>query len=215
MPVGFGFSAGDFIAALKLVGTVIDALRDSGESGTAYRELVKELYSLETALIHVKRLDGEEIPQAEIISLRQAAAQCQSTIDDFWRKVQKYQPHLGFNQAVTPAKTAYMKIRWAVCRKDDLARFKASLCGHTEAINILLNAIAMCASLAQYYSIHNLILFRHRSRISLHVRAQKQQHGTLTSMIKSSYFQCMRKLCCIADSVARYVDQPRWTFPTM
>ncbi len=102
MAVGFGFSAGDFIAALKLVSTVIDAVRDSGEAGNAYRELVKESYSLETALLHVKRLDGEEIPQAEIISLRQVAAQCRSTIDDFWKKVQKYQPHLGSNQSTTP-----------------------------------------------------------------------------------------------------------------
>ena len=150
MPVGFGFSAGDFIAALKLVGTVIDALRDSGEVGLAYRELVRELYGLETALLHVKRLDGEEIPQAQVISLRQVAAQCQSTIDDFWKKIQKYQPHLGPTHSVTPIKSGWMKIRWAVCKKDDLTKFKANLAGHTEAINILLNAIAMCASLLRH-----------------------------------------------------------------
>jgi Fungal N-terminal domain of STAND proteins len=157
MPVGFGFSAGDFIAALKLVGTVIDALRDSGEAGTAYRELVQELHSLETALLHVKRLNGEEIPQAEIISLRQVAAQCQSTIDDFGTKVQKYQPHLSFNHSATPVKSGWMKIRWAVCKKDDVAKFKARLAGHTEAISILLNAIAMCACLARHYSLQTCL----------------------------------------------------------
>lgn len=40
MPVGFGFSAGDFIAAIQLVSTVIDALRDSGDSSTEYRALI-------------------------------------------------------------------------------------------------------------------------------------------------------------------------------
>jgi Fungal N-terminal domain of STAND proteins len=157
MPVGFGFSAGDFVAALKLVGTVIDALRDSGEAGTAYRELFRELHSLETALLYVRRLDGEEIPQAEIISLRQVAAQCQSTIDDFGKKVQKYQPHLGFNHSPTPVKSGWMKIRWAVCKKDDIAKFKARLVGHTEAINILINAIAMCACLARRYSVQTCL----------------------------------------------------------
>lgn len=150
MPLGFGFSAGDFIAALKLVGTIIDALRDSGEAGAAYRELVRELYSLETALLQVKRLDGEEIPQAQIISLRQVAAECQSTIDDFGKKIQKYQPHLSSSHSSTSVKGAWMKIRWALCKKDDLAKFKACLSGHTESINMLLLAIEMCVYLARY-----------------------------------------------------------------
>ena len=150
MPVGFGFSAGDIIAALKLVDTVIDALRDSGEAGLAYRELVRELYSLETALLHVKRLDGADLPQAEVISLRQVAAQCHSTIDDFWKKVQQYQPHLGPSHSATPIKSGWMKIRWAICKKDDLTKFKANLAGHTEAINILLNAMAMCSLLLRH-----------------------------------------------------------------
>ncbi len=51
MAVPFGFSAGDFIAALKVVKDVIDALHDSGGAGAEYRELIDELYLLETALL--------------------------------------------------------------------------------------------------------------------------------------------------------------------
>jgi hypothetical protein len=40
MPVSFGFSVGDFIAVIELVGTVVDALRSSGNAGAEYRELV-------------------------------------------------------------------------------------------------------------------------------------------------------------------------------
>ena len=47
MSAGFGFSIGDFLAALELVSTVIDALRDSGQAGNVYRELLHQLYSLE------------------------------------------------------------------------------------------------------------------------------------------------------------------------
>jgi hypothetical protein len=83
MPVGFGFSAGDFIAALELVGTVIDALRDSGSASAEYRELLRVLYSLETVLIQVKRLEVHESQRAELVAPRKAAAQCQQTIDDF------------------------------------------------------------------------------------------------------------------------------------
>ena len=44
MSVGFGFSAGDFIAALELVTTVVNALRESGDSSTEYQSLIKQLY---------------------------------------------------------------------------------------------------------------------------------------------------------------------------
>jgi hypothetical protein len=54
MSVSFGFSAGDFIAAIELVGTVIDALLSSSTASLEYRELISQLLSLETALIQVK-----------------------------------------------------------------------------------------------------------------------------------------------------------------
>lgn len=94
MSVGFGFSIGDFLAALKLVGTVIDALSEASASGAACRELLHQLVTLETALLQVKRLDLENEQRTENIALCQAAAQCQRTIDEFWNKIQKYQPHL-------------------------------------------------------------------------------------------------------------------------
>jgi hypothetical protein len=71
MSVGFGFSTGDLIAAIELVGTVVDALRSSGNVGAEYRELVCQLLSLESALIQVKRLESEESQYAEVIALRQ------------------------------------------------------------------------------------------------------------------------------------------------
>ena len=90
MPVGFGFSAGDFISALELVAIVVDAVRDSGNACAEYRELVRQLFSLETALLQVNRLDFDDTQYAEYIALRQAASQCQLTIDAFWKKAQKY-----------------------------------------------------------------------------------------------------------------------------
>jgi hypothetical protein len=151
MSVGFGFSAGDFIAALELVGTVIDALRDSGSAIAEYRELLGVLYSLETSLIHVKRLEVHGLQNAELIALRQAAAQCQRTIDNFLIKVQKYQSHLASSSGMSNSrlKTSWMKIKWAVCKKDDLSKFKADLIGHTESIQLLLAVTQMYASGSQ------------------------------------------------------------------
>ena len=144
MPVGFGFSAGDFIAALGLVKTVISALENSGNASTEYRELLSELRSLETALIGVKRITLDESQYAEHIALHQAAAQCQRTIDDFWTKIEAYQPHLrwgaGSGQRL---KDRWAKIRWAVCKKDDIAKLKADLTIHAQSLQLLLTTLQL------------------------------------------------------------------------
>jgi hypothetical protein len=146
MSVGFGFSAGDFIAAIDLVGTVIDALRSSSTASLEYRELNSQLLSLETALIEVKRLDFEESQYAEVIALRQAAGQCHRTIDGFLKKIEKYQPSLSGNSEGHRVRDAWTKVKWALCKKDDVANFKADLVGHTESIQLLLTTVQTYSS---------------------------------------------------------------------
>lgn len=143
MSVGFGFSVGDFITAIELVSTVIDALRSSGQAGSDYLELSGQLLSLETALIQVKRIEFEESQYAEVIALRQAAAQCRRTIDKFWEDAKNYQPALTGIKTGSKIRDKWMKIKWAICRKDDVSKFKADLVGHTESIQLLLITVQM------------------------------------------------------------------------
>lgn len=141
--MSFGFSVGDFIAALELVGTVVNALRESGGSGPEYRELVSQLHSLETALLQVKQLELDEEQRSEYIALRQSASQCQRTIDNFWTKIKKYQKHLRTGGSTSKLKDGWMKIRWEMCQQGDLARFKADLAAHTQSINIIMTALQL------------------------------------------------------------------------
>lgn len=143
MSVGFGFSVGDFLAAIEPVGTVIDALRSSGEAVSGYRELLGQLLSLESTLIQIRRTEFDDSQYAEVIALRQAAAQCRRSIDEFWEKVKKFQSSLSGNGSGSTIKDRWMKIKWAVCKRDDLARFKADLIGHTESIQLLLATVQM------------------------------------------------------------------------
>jgi hypothetical protein len=144
MPVGFGFSAGDFISALELVATVISALRNSGTSSAEYCDLISQLYALETALLRVKQLEPDDSQHVELVALRQAAAQCQQTIDSFWEKIKKYQPSLKIGGSGTLVKDGWMRVKWALCKKEDVVRFKADLMAHTESIEILLTTVHMC-----------------------------------------------------------------------
>ncbi|MCJ1240903.1 hypothetical protein MMC14_008907 [Varicellaria rhodocarpa] len=138
------FSMGDFVAALELVGTVIDALREVRGAGAEFRSLIHELSTLKTALLKVKEVELAESQGDQKISLQQAAVQCQRTIDDFWVKVSRYQPLLRQGDSGSHLKDGWMKIKWAVCKKEDLAKFKADLMGHTNAIELLLMAVQMC-----------------------------------------------------------------------
>ena len=159
MSVGFGFSAGDFIAALNLVRDVVDALQASSTARTEYRELLRQLYSLEAALQQVNRLELDDTDDggsslgrnSEIVALRQTAAQCQRTIDDFFVRIKSYQPYLtadGSMQKPTSRwKARWKKVQWTLCRKDDVAKLQADLIGHTESINLLLTTLQMYGSL--------------------------------------------------------------------
>lgn len=143
MSAGFGFSAGDFIAALKLVSTIISALRSSDTSSTEYQALICQLETLKAVLEQVQELELDDTYHTEVVALRQASTQCRRAIDPFWEKIRKYQPSLGVEVSGSAIKDGWGKVKWAVCKREDIARFKADLMGHTESIELLLTIVHM------------------------------------------------------------------------
>lgn len=141
MSVGFGFSVGDFIAAIQLVRTVIDALSTSSHSSVELQELLRQLQSLDTALREVETLQVDESLFAEILALKQSAAQCQMTINEFLQNTESYQPHLL--QSSNVLKGSWKKVKWALCKSKDVNKFKADLVIHTESIQLLLATMQM------------------------------------------------------------------------
>ncbi|KAJ0419919.1 hypothetical protein BJY00DRAFT_285409 [Aspergillus carlsbadensis] len=188
MPIGFGFSVGDILATLKLVGTVIDSLRESSHAGSNFRSLIQELYALETALLHVKRLELDESQNADKVALRNTACQCQRTIDAFYAKIQKYQPHLRDGGTGSRLRDGWAKIKWAVCRQDDVDTFRAEIQGHTSSIGILLATVHMRTQATG------------QSRSDLH---QKRLGSTIQAMLR----EVVQKLGQIAGAMAQSVEQ--------
>jgi hypothetical protein len=146
MSVGFGFSSGDFIAALKLVTTVVSALWDSEGSSTEYQALVSQLETLETVLLRVQKLEPDDSYHVELVALRQAAAQCQKTINRFWGNILKYQPSFDIHGSGNRLRDGWKKVQWALCKKEELIRFKIDLMGHTESIELWLTIVQMYVS---------------------------------------------------------------------
>ncbi|KAL8958663.1 MAG: hypothetical protein Q9183_005792, partial [Haloplaca sp. 2 TL-2023] len=177
MSVGFGFSAGDFIAAIKLVAPVIDALSESSKSSFELRELLGQLYSLETALLGVKSLEIDESLHAEQVALRQTAAQCQRTITSFLHWISGYQRPLLRNDGTIGER--WKKIKWAVCRKKDLEQFKMDLMAHTESIQLL------------------LMLLQFKNSNSNHVHQQANQRS-MVSLVQDGFSGCMQRISGIS-----------------
>ncbi|KAJ4294376.1 hypothetical protein N0V90_008066 [Kalmusia sp. IMI 367209] len=186
--MSFGFSVGDFLAVLKLVGTVIDGLRESSHVSTSVRSLINELNSLETALLRVKRLDLGADQNAERVALRQAASRCQQTIDAFYKKLQKDQPYLQQQSGLDfNMKAAWAKIKWAVGKGDDLETFRAKIRGPTNSIERLLLTTQMEATIVQG-------------------RTRDLQHERVAHTIRNFSRQAMEALSSIFVSVTQSVQ---------
>ncbi|KAG0652061.1 hypothetical protein D0Z07_1460 [Hyphodiscus hymeniophilus] len=186
MSVGFGFSVGDFISALELVATVVDALREAGDASRRYRELIRQLDGLESVLLRVKRVELDESQHAEHVALQQAASQCQQTVNEFWQKIKKYQPMLG-STGSSRLKENWMKIRWAVCKKEDINAFKSDVAAHTESIQLLLTTIQM-------------------SRANLLERKNEQRSLSLAGRIQAAYFECMNKISAVFEATSAQMN---------
>ena len=140
----FGFSVGDFVSGINLIRELIKALEDSAGSSADYVDLIRELYSLERALLEVKHLDLDESQEPQNLALRQAATQCQQTIDEFLQRTHKFQPALRAFGSKSSWRDGLRKVEWALCKKDDVQKFGAQLLGHTTSINLMMMTIQLC-----------------------------------------------------------------------
>ncbi|KAF1960248.1 hypothetical protein CC80DRAFT_544697 [Byssothecium circinans] len=157
--MSFGFAVGDFIAALNLVHDTIEAISDSHGSSAQYRSLFRELYS---------------------------------AVDDFFTRIRKYQPHLraggSGDGGWARTKDAWMKVKWAKCRKEDVDRFMADLRGHSTSIHLLLQTIEM----------KNEAIQRHKQE-----RRQRQFVG----QFQAASTRLMTSVSSVSSSVSRCLQQ--------
>lgn len=137
MATGFGFSVGDLFLGLKLLKDSIDAVNDSKGAAADFTTLATEITSLQDGLEAIEELQSNltfSIKQTS--ALDRAISSCQESIEEFLTSISKYQPHL---QAKTSSlRSNYRKIKWAVCKKDDITKFKAQLGRNASTITMLL-----------------------------------------------------------------------------
>lgn len=137
MAIGFGFSVSDLVMGLQLIKESVAALDDRKGAASDYGALLTEIGSLQEGLQAVEQLiQDEQLPQRQQVALGRATSACEECIEDFLDSISKYQPHLrAVTKGIVPK---FRKMQWALCRKEDLAKFRAQLGRHASAINMLL-----------------------------------------------------------------------------
>jgi hypothetical protein len=145
----FGFSAGDFIAGIKLVKDLIDSLDEAAGAGPSFRQLAAELRSLERALTEVKNLRVHQSQAAQKVALEQAASQCKDCIDAFLCENTKFSNALGALATKSKWRTNLRKFQWAVCKPDVVSKFRAEIAGHVLIVNTLMATIQLWVSRGQ------------------------------------------------------------------
>lgn len=137
MAVGFGFSVSDLFAGLKLIKDSIEAVHDTKGSPADYASLVTEIVSLQDGLEAVEGLHSDQsLPVKQNAALGRAVNACQETVNGFLSSISKYQPHLSAE--ASGFQSNYRKVKWALCKKEDVAKFRAQLGRHASSINMLL-----------------------------------------------------------------------------
>lgn len=134
--MNFGFSAGDFIAAISLIREICRALSDVQGARAGFRAAVAELKTLEDVLESAK--DAVIENQRRKKRVLRAVRSCQTHLSEFLLVVRKYHPHLRKGGSGNKAKDLFMKIQWSLLRTEDLRQFRAQLQSHLSAIQTIL-----------------------------------------------------------------------------
>jgi hypothetical protein len=142
MPAPFGFSVGDCISVCLLIKDAIQALDSSCGSSAEYQETIRELWALDRALLEVVSLAQNFDATVELNALshiaRRAADQCRGCIETFLKKIRGYEGALRVGGSGNKLRDIKGKLGWVLFKREDLARFRTEINGHSSAINMLL-----------------------------------------------------------------------------
>ena len=137
MAVGFGFSMSDLFAALKIIKDSVEAVDDKKGAAADYANLASEVRSLWDGLEAVEEIQADpDLSEKQVAAIERAVDACKDSVESFLASISDYQPHLSARSSGFTS--SYRKVKWALCKKDDVAKFRERLGRHISSINMLL-----------------------------------------------------------------------------
>lgn len=139
--VGFGFSVGDFIAGVNLLIDAVHSLSDTYGARADYKELERELQSLNSGLDGIKALSLNPTQATEIFAVNAAVDKCFACVEAFVQRNSKFKsletvPGKKWSPAML--RRCGRAVQWAITKKDDVAKFRDQVHYHSDAIGMLL-----------------------------------------------------------------------------
>jgi hypothetical protein len=110
--MSFGWSAGDCVAAIRLIREICCALSDVQGASAQFEAAALELKVLEDALESAK--DAVIENQRRKKRLLCAVSSCQTHLTKFLLLIRKYYPYLRNGGSGNKAKDIFMKIQWSL-----------------------------------------------------------------------------------------------------
>lgn len=155
MPITFG-SVGDIISVSLLIKDLVKSLDNSRGSSAEYQAMIRELWSLDHALIEVEMLfrSCEQMVQLNALraTVKECAEQCRMCITRFQGQIKKYEKSLQPDGSDSFIRDTALKLRWQVSKKEDLAKFRAEINAHCFSINMLLTTTGVFVSSNQVFT---------------------------------------------------------------
>ncbi|EDN95704.1 predicted protein [Sclerotinia sclerotiorum 1980 UF-70] len=140
---GFGWSAGDLVAAISVVTKVCKALKDAGGAKEDYRESVSFLESLSVTLGLLHKYYEANLNQNDLSDLKSQILLIQDPVDAFTKNVKlKYGPELGTQPGIgyrAVVKGVPKKIKWALWMHKESERLNSRISTPLAAIQMRLS----------------------------------------------------------------------------
>ena len=149
MPITFG-SVGDIISLSLLIKDLVKSLDNSRGSSAEYQAVIRELWSLDHALLEVELQfrSCQQTVQLNALNatVNQCAEQCRKCIATFYEQMKKFGRGLKSGGSGSFFRDTALKVRWQVSEKEDLAKFRAEINTHCLSINMLLTTAGVFVS---------------------------------------------------------------------
>ncbi|KAF2116622.1 hypothetical protein BDV96DRAFT_31469 [Lophiotrema nucula] len=121
----FGFSAGDFIAAVKLIGQVAKALQETDGATEDFRMLQQELSQLQAVLEHIQSLPLESGgSMTHYNTVRGMALTIQHLLRALLDKMEAYRPALAPGSLAAKWRKAKGQVQWTLGMQNEVVKMR-------------------------------------------------------------------------------------------
>lgn len=112
--MAFGWSAGDVVAAVKVVAKVVAALREADGASQQFQQTIRDLETLQLILQHLQTLKPTDSDFTRINAICAQSQTSQSALHNLLDDFQKFERSLGATAVKGWHRGAHRKTQWAL-----------------------------------------------------------------------------------------------------